>query len=455
MATKGIRKRDTRPREVKYASISPSSRELIRTFLTSYTGDTANVYESSLIKFFSFIDKEISEVTKDDIDNFVDNAKKVISLKTINRDLSAIRNLIKYCLEEGMPVEPSLKDYKDLPVEKEEEILVGKSLTYEQLVMASEILKNPETIREMEYSIIWYLIFEKELKNHVLIECCTEQYFPSEYKFVTSFGDVVLDEKHGVLMNKLLAERGKDFGFTKHISDRIIRELGSILGIKELSYRDIIATKKEYSIKCPVCEKTYENRGDLWVLLSGRIVCVGCSEKLKKKMTVQESPLNKGEVEVNKAVHPLLEDNFDSARRKIQVTIEDLYKLNEFQRKVGSLGERFVLDREIEKLKDTGYYPKYIGEADVTAGYDIISYERTGEEIYIEVKSSVNFGSPFYLSDNEYQVAKRLGNKYFIYHVENVLGKNSSEVVLTVYKNPVNDSRLSFHTNDWKVIKSK
>ncbi|MCR9040092.1 DUF3883 domain-containing protein [Bacillus sp. L381] len=453
MTTKSLKKKDTRSKKTKYESITPKNKDYIFRYLeTLGKKDSADIYEGSLLKIILFIDKEITEINSGDIDDYVAEAKKIsYAVQTINRDLAAFRNLIKFCIEEKIPVEASLKDYKNLPDEGNERALEGVPLTYKQLLKVKDVLKVPDTIKKMEYSIVWHLVFEKELRNGVLTEFCTEKFSSKENKFVTSSGDVFLDELNGEFMKKLIAEKGKEFGFSKYLSDRIIRDLGNVIGIKELTYRDIIATKKKYSMRCPVCESVLENRGDLWVILGGRIVCVNCSGEIKKKIVVNEVSIPTSEFLVEKEPHPLLEDNFVSSRKKFGMTIDDLLNLKDFQRRVGSLGERFVLDREIKKLEGTEYYPEYVGEVDVTAGYDIVSYERTGEKIYIEVKTSVNVDSCFYLSTSEYNRAKELGDSYYIYRVENVLARDSKEVRLNRYKNPCKNRLFNFNNNGWKV----
>ena len=83
---------------------------------------------------------------------------------------------------------------------------------------------------------------------------------------------------------------------------------------------------------------------------------------------------------------------------------------------MGELAEEFVLKLETKKLKNTKKHPKQISHVDVTAGYDIVSYNKNGEEIYIEVKGFQNNYS-FHWSENEISVSKDLSNKYYIYCV--------------------------------------
>ena len=55
-------------------------------------------------------------------------------------------------------------------------------------------------------------------------------------------------------------------------------------------------------------------------------------------------------------------------------------------------------------------------------GYDIKSFNKNGDEIYIEVKSTKSeVKSYFEISRNEVEASEKLKDQYFIYHVGDVL----------------------------------
>ena len=55
-------------------------------------------------------------------------------------------------------------------------------------------------------------------------------------------------------------------------------------------------------------------------------------------------------------------------------------------------------------------------------GYDIKSFNKNGDEIYIEVKSTKSeVKSYFEISRNEVEASEKLKDQYFIYHVVDVL----------------------------------
>jgi len=96
-------------------------------------------------------------------------------------------------------------------------------------------------------------------------------------------------------------------------------------------------------------------------------------------------------------------------------------KQTESQR-LGIKGEELVINYEKEKLKNLGLnneaeevQKKLDGE-----GYDIISYDEMGKEIYIEVKTTPKgIEEPFYLSINEKEFCEKCPKKYLLYRLYN------------------------------------
>ncbi len=102
--------------------------------------------------------------------------------------------------------------------------------------------------------------------------------------------------------------------------------------------------------------------------------------------------------------------------RRKKFTLEQLLKQQEEQSKRGLEAEEFVLGIERRRLPEMARKIKRISDFDVSAGYDIVSFERDGTEHYdrfIEVKCYI--GSPhFYWSENESDVAKIKAEKYIL-----------------------------------------
>ena len=112
-----------------------------------------------------------------------------------------------------------------------------------------------------------------------------------------------------------------------------------------------------------------------------------------------------------------------------QKTIRICPKINYVEReiknsKLGEAGEKWVLDFEKRRLKNIGrgdltdkviWASKDIGDG---LGYDIISYDKDGNKLFIEVKTTcLGKYSVFYLTEREIKTAAELGNDYLIYRV--------------------------------------
>lgn len=102
----------------------------------------------------------------------------------------------------------------------------------------------------------------------------------------------------------------------------------------------------------------------------------------------------------------------------------------------GLLGERLVMAYEEDKLRNSGREDlidkiKWISKEDDGTGYDILSFDEKGNEIYIEVKSTEGKeDSVFFISANEIDVMEQFKNKYYIYRVFNIKTKNPEVYVL-------------------------
>ena len=107
---------------------------------------------------------------------------------------------------------------------------------------------------------------------------------------------------------------------------------------------------------------------------------------------------------------------FDKFKTK-KISPLDLQKILNDQAEVGLEAEKLVFQREVLKVQNINKDLKveHVALEDVTAGYDILSYNENQEKIYIEVKavSSTNF--KFYLSSNEFNKANLMNKNYFLY----------------------------------------
>lgn len=104
------------------------------------------------------------------------------------------------------------------------------------------------------------------------------------------------------------------------------------------------------------------------------------------------------------------------------LTLEQLKLRLEANSIAGEKAEEFVLDYERRRICNSVLQKqiKQISEVDVSAGYDILSYESdvsTCYDRFIEVKA-ISQNLSFFWSKNELEVAKLQGEKYFLYLVD-------------------------------------
>jgi hypothetical protein len=98
------------------------------------------------------------------------------------------------------------------------------------------------------------------------------------------------------------------------------------------------------------------------------------------------------------------------------------YIENEKEKKrIGDLGELLVLQHEQEKLNSLGIKksPEHKSKSEGDGlGYDILSYDENGKEIFIEVKTtSYSSSTPFYITRNELVRSKQESDKFFLYRL--------------------------------------
>ena len=142
-------------------------------------------------------------------------------------------------------------------------------------------------------------------------------------------------------------------------------------------------------------------------------------------------------------------------RKKRKITPEELLKIKLIMEENGRLGEEYVLNAERARLR-RAKRPKlaakirWVSQESVAEGYDIISFEESGVERFIEVKATAGRQNTFEMSDNEWQVACRLGERYLICRVINVRDGPSK----TYIRNPrqlESEGKVQKTTTGWRV----
>lgn len=108
-------------------------------------------------------------------------------------------------------------------------------------------------------------------------------------------------------------------------------------------------------------------------------------------------------------------------------------------KRIGDLGELWALKYEIEKLRQVGQH-NLIDKIKHTAkdegdgtGYDIQSFDRNGQKIYIEVKTTKGGkNSTFYITRTELERSKIEKENFYLYRLYNYNEKNDTADILII-----------------------
>lgn len=153
---------------------------------------------------------------------------------------------------------------------------------------------------------------------------------------------------------------------------------------------------------------------------TGRHKCVICAFKQGFEMGISNNENRKISVEIvpapknkrDKQSNPSTPSTIDYTEREIR------------NRSLGLEGELFILKNEIEFLKSKGkddlaervqHVSVEIGDG---LGYDILSFDLSGKEKRIEVKTTrSNISRPFYLTRNELEFSSKNAEIYHLYRL--------------------------------------
>lgn len=90
-------------------------------------------------------------------------------------------------------------------------------------------------------------------------------------------------------------------------------------------------------------------------------------------------------------------------------------------KRIGDLGELLVLKYEEEKLKKSGSKNKPILVSQIKGdgeGYDILSFNESDEEMFIEVKTTTShYHAPFYITQHELEKSRKEKARFYLYRL--------------------------------------
>lgn len=142
----------------------------------------------------------------------------------------------------------------------------------------------------------------------------------------------------------------------------------------------------------------------------------------------------------NYVINSILITNVKHKNKNRKLSQAGLLKILEAQQRQGDLGEEFVLSYEIDRLTAHPHKNKIkrISIVDVTAGYDIVSFddEKSSKlNRFIEVKTYKD-KPHFHWSANEIDIAKLQRDKYFLYLVD-VMQIDNPNYEPIIIRNPI------------------
>lgn len=152
----------------------------------------------------------------------------------------------------------------------------------------------------------------------------------------------------------------------------------------------------------------------------------------KTNLDILDYPITESaeEIELNIADSPTITSKSKSNSNKIRTKEGINYSEQQaISQKIGDRGEELVLRNEIEKIKQWGLPDEILSKVRRVSlesddyGFDILSFDKDGNERYLEVKTTKTNGKnfSFILTKNEFEQAKKYGNKYSFVIVFDIL----------------------------------
>lgn len=157
----------------------------------------------------------------------------------------------------------------------------------------------------------------------------------------------------------------------------------------------------------PIADKVLEK---LSIILEKDYMNIG-SEEVKDDL-IETEPPKKGKKK-RKGVK----------KNKFKFTRPNNPELDLQLKELGDAGEKLVLSKEKEKLKKHGREDlvkkiKHIALTDDSAGYDILSFDENGKELFIEVKTTKSGDkTDFFLSPGELTFSEKNKENYVLYRI--------------------------------------
>lgn len=421
-----------------------------------YSKDSFHTIYSAINKhIFNKFDKHLAEFTYEDY-------KKIQSEKNIPDTIKRIcTTLFKYfyimdIVElEDLPKKEIVRKHFESRAAKVDQIRVPLSKSKKDILNLEELLnieqfynKEVSEIDEQKMQFYWYLLSEYDFKNKAIGTLKSSNYKDGEL----AIGEEIIELNNRFIpLFEHLSKLKYDGFSTMH---QLLKNLAQKTNVNVNLTPTIIRNTKELNtITCPNCQDSYSSDVYNWCAIQGKLVCVDCGNELKKIFEYQQLTNSPIETFDNKEFYQEINNRFETEKKHIIEKGVDFKSLHDIMMSIGKLGEDYVYNLEYAKLINTPYANK-IDPSKATNpknGYDILSYDRDGNELYIEVKATSSSDDEFYISEYELETAKRLikeGKKYYVYFIKNILDE---EPELTIINDLLDDKRFLKEGSNWKI----
>lgn len=412
------------------------SKEIIYKFLELYSVSSHPQYMSAISSIFVDSNKkDVRELTFDDFEPIflkINNDEKKSPRDTYKEyffkylfanDIISSEQFNEIWIKEDC-IRHFLKKKSGSRNDKDENINELKPLSLNEVLIIEDFLSNDFSKFELNrMSLVWYLLFDTDCSVSELKALTSDDY--KDGKIITNKNNVLnIPDRYRSVFEVLSEKQYNGFQTINDIVDR----LGSLTGIENLKPARIKITRKANMIRCSNCREYYTNLSRNWVSVNNRIICIVCADKIKKNTKIKRVSVEELSINVN-SQEKILESSavmytFDELKSMLPKKI-DYLKLHQLQIHIGKLGEAFVYEYEINKLKGTEY-ERLVDNTkalDHSNGYDILSFDFNGEPLFIEVKTTISENDDFYITNNELETAKKFlesNKKYLIYRVYNI-----------------------------------
>lgn len=423
---------------------------------TFYAKDSYNTVYSAINKhIFRRFDKRISQYSYNDYEILHKDVKLNDGVKRIATTLFKYLYLMGIVEFEGLPTKENIKKYFEdritrvekirLPNEKLKKVALGT----EDLLKIESFYKTPSLeVDELKMKFYWHVLSEYDFINKQIQTLKSDNYHNGE--LLISDEIIELDDEYDKLFKHLNNLKNDGFSSMSHSLKNLANKLNIDVNLTPKLIRN---TKLINTISCPNCQDTYSAELFNWCAIEGKIVCRDCGENFKNLYEYQQltnSPIEKVD---NYKVFANLEEGYEEQKEELLSKGVDFKRLQEKMDEIGELGERYVYNLEYKKLINTPFANKIdkTKANNPKNGYDILSFDLNGNEMYIEVKSTSSLKNEFYISQYELETAEKListGKKHYIYFIKDIL---SEKPVLTIIENVLEDKQFIKVGHNWKM----